>query len=108
MRIRMRDAQTRADNDPAVQADWVAVHNTRTDPARREALKVYYNHLYDRMIQIDPLIAAVANARRQAAITRMYYTRLGDEAPDNPFATPAPSSDTEGQNPPPPNEPPIP
>jgi hypothetical protein len=106
LRIHIREAQTRAANDPSVQADWVAAHNTRTDPERREALKVYYNHLYDKMIKIDPSIATLANARRQGSIDRMYYARLGDEVPDNPFATPTPPA--EGKNPPAPDEPPLP
>jgi hypothetical protein len=107
LRIRIREAQTRAANDPSVHADWVAAHNTHSDPQRREALKTYYNHLYDRMIQIDPSIAVLANARRQTDINRMYYVRLGEEAPEeNPFATPAPAA--EGKNPPLPEEPPIP
>jgi len=108
LRTRLREAQTRAVNDPSVHADWVAAHNTHSDPARREALKVYYNHLYDQIIRIDPSITALANMRRQSSIDRMYYTRLGDEIPPNPFATPLPSSELEGQNPPPPDEPPIP
>jgi hypothetical protein len=107
LRIRLREAQTRAANEAAVLADWVAAHNTRNDPARREALKVYYNHLYDRIIQIDPSVMELANSRRQAAIGRMYYPRLGDQIPDNPFATPVPA-EIEGQNPPPGAEPPLP
>jgi hypothetical protein len=107
LRIRLREAQTRAVNDPAVQAYWVAAHNTHTDPARREALKVYYNHLYDRIIRIDPSVIELANSRRQSVITRMYYPRLGEQIPDNPFATPIPA-EIEGQNPPPGTEPPLP
>jgi hypothetical protein len=104
LHIRIREAQTRAANDRSVQADWVAAHNTRTDPARREALKRYYNHLYDRMIQIDPSVTDLANFRRHAVIDRMYSSRLGEEAPDeNAFAVPAPQD--EGKNPPLPGEP---
>jgi hypothetical protein len=107
LKIRIREAQTRAANDPSVQADWVAAHNTRTDPARRAALTVYYNHLYSRIVQLDPSIAALANARRQSVITRMVNTRLGEDAPEvNPFATPTP--DPEGKNPPIPDEPSLP
>jgi hypothetical protein len=99
MRVRMRKAQTVAVNEPDIQADWAAAHETRSDPARREALKVYYNHLYDRMIKIDPTIAVGANLRRQAVLGRLVYARLGDLLPsDNPYATPEP--ETESQNPP--------
>jgi hypothetical protein len=104
MRLRMRDAQTRASNEPAIRGEWIAAHETRNDPARRAALKVYYNHLFDRMIQLDPTIADRVNARREAEIQHMYYPRLGDEAPsDDPFATPTPAA--EGPNPPPAEEP---
>jgi hypothetical protein len=99
LRIRIREAQTRALNDPDIQADWAAAHHTRSDPARRIALTLYYNHLYDRMSKIDPTIADRANARKQAAIARLYYVRLGEDAPsEDPFATPTPPA--EGPNPP--------
>ena len=99
MRIRMRRAETEAVNEPDIQAYWVAAHETRTDPARRDALKVYYDHLYDRMIKIDPVITTSANARRQALLARLVYARLGDLLPsDNPYATPIPA--VSGKNPP--------
>ncbi len=99
LNIRIREAQTRATGEPAIQAAWVAAHETRTDPDRRAALKVYYDRLYDRMIQIDPSIADLANARRQACIGRMYNVRLGEAVPaDDPFATPIPAGG--GKNPP--------
>jgi hypothetical protein len=99
VRIHMREAETLAANDPKIQADWVAAHNTLGDPARRAALIAYYNHLFDRMIKIDPTIADRVNARREAVVARMHYTRLGDLVPDdNPYATPAPAA--EGKNPP--------
>ncbi len=107
LHIRIREAQTRAVNEPAIRADWVAAHETRTDPERRAALTVYYNHLYDRMIQLDPSIATLANVRRQSAIFRMHYARLGDIVQaDDPFATPAPAAG--GKNPPLSDEPPLP
>ncbi len=107
LHIRIVQAQTRALSDPGIQADWVAAHQTRNDPARRAALTVYFNHLYDRMIQLDPSIADLANARRQTAIVRMHYARLGDIVPeDDPYATPAPAAS--GKNPPLNEESPLP
>jgi hypothetical protein len=95
----MREAQTRALNDPAIQADWDAAHKVRTDPERRVLLAVYYNHLYDRMIKLDPSIKDRVNTRRASAIARMKYTRIGDAEPaDNPFVQAAPA--TTGVNPP--------
>jgi len=105
MRVRLRRAATQAVSDPDIQADWVAAHETRSDPARRAALKVYYNHLYDRIIKIDPAIAVSANLRREALLARLIYARLGDLPPsDNPYATPVPEA--EGPNPPATEEPP--
>lgn len=98
-RIQMREAQTRAMSAPEIEAAWVTAHNTRTDPDRRAALTVYYNHLFDRMIQIDPTIATAVNLRREAILGRMHYGRLGDLLPaEDPYATPAPEA--EGPNPP--------
>jgi hypothetical protein len=107
IRLKMRAAETQALNEPQTQADWVAAHQTRTDPARRAALTVYYNHLYDRMIQIDPTIATAVNARRLGELGRLHYARLGDLLPaDNPYATPVPPA--QGVNPPTSDEPPPP
>jgi hypothetical protein len=104
VRVRLRQAQTEAMNAPEMQAEWAAAHSTRTDPQRRAALTDYYNHLYDRIIKIDPSIAANANLRRQAIITRMHYARLGDLPPsDDPYATPTPPAS--GKNPPSNDEP---
>ena len=99
MRIRLREAQTRALNEPGIQADWATAHHTRTDPERRAKLTIYYNHLFDRMIKIDPSIAERANARRSAALARMKYTRLGEaDISDNPFVQGVPA--VTGPNPP--------
>jgi len=62
-------------------------------------LAVYFNHLYDRMAKLDPSIAEQAKTRKQAAIDRMKYTRLGDlDNPEDPFA--APTQEASGPNPP--------
>ncbi len=99
VRLRMRAAETRALNDPAIQADWAAAHNTRTDPERRALLTVYYNHLYNRMLKLDPASSQRIEARRQSILARMKYTRLGDEDnSENPFVPPAPIAS--GPNPP--------
>jgi hypothetical protein len=98
-RIRIREAQNRALNDPGIQADWVAAYNTRTDVQHRALLTVYYNHLYDRIIHFDPSDADRANLRRASILARMKYTRLGDEdTSENPFVAPTP--EPSGPNPP--------
>jgi hypothetical protein len=98
-RLRMRVAETQVLNLPAVQAEWYAAHHTPTDPERRALLTVYYNDLYSRMIKLDPTNAQRIEARRQSALARMKYTRLGDtDNSEDPFVPPpaAPS----GPNPP--------
>jgi hypothetical protein len=98
-RIHMRELQTRAVNEPDIQALWVAAHETKTDPDRRAALTIYYNHLYDRIIKFDPSVKVNVNLRREAIISRLHYARLGDLPPaEDPYATPTPAP--EGPNPP--------
>jgi hypothetical protein len=100
-RIHMREARTRAVNQADIQADWVAAHHTATDPEKRQKLAVYYNHLYDRMIQIDPSIAQAANGERAGVLSRMRYPRIDDAAYENNlFATPTPTPSTAAPNPP--------
>jgi hypothetical protein len=99
MRIHLRELQTRVWNQPAIQADWAAAHHAATDPQRRALLAVYFNHLYDGMIKLDPTIAQRVNLRRQAVIERMKYTRLSDsDNSENPFVAPTPIPS--GVNPP--------
>ena len=100
-RIRLREAETRVLNDPAIQAEWAAAHRATTEPEHRARLTVYYDHLYDRVIKLDPSVAVRAKVRKANAIARMKYTRLGDaDNSENPFVAPAPSAS--GPNPPPP------
>jgi len=99
-RVRMRMAETRALNDPVVQADWVAAHAALTDTRRRALLTTYYTHLYDKMARIDPSLAERIATRKLATLARMKYTRLGDDDDnsENPFA-PVPQA-ASGPNPP--------
>jgi hypothetical protein len=100
-RIHMREARTHALNEAPIQADWAAAHQTVTDPERRVKLSVYYNHLYDRMIQLDPTVAKAANAERAAVIGRLKYPRIEDPAYENNlFATPTPTPSNVAPNPP--------
>ena len=56
MRIRYREAKTKAMQDPKVQAEWDRAHAVKTDAERRAALKSYYNLYCDRMEKIDPVV----------------------------------------------------
>jgi hypothetical protein len=102
LRVHLRMADTQAENDPKIQADWLAAHETRTDPDRRTALTRYYTDLTAEVEKIDPTIAQQADARKASAIDRLHYAHLGDEPPElDPFGTPPPPQ--EGQNPPSPD-----
>jgi hypothetical protein len=99
-RIHFRVAEIQAQNEPRIQADWFAAHQTRNDPDRREALTKYYNDLTAEIVKIDPTVAHQADVRRIAAIDRLHYAHLGDEPPDqDPFAA-APPAAVESLNPP--------
>ena len=52
----MREAKTKAQRDPAVQAEWDRAIEARTDYEKREALKSYYKMLYGRIAKIDPTL----------------------------------------------------
>ncbi|MGA3172186.1 MAG: hypothetical protein ABSE62_14370 [Chthoniobacteraceae bacterium] len=109
IRIKLREAQTRAQNDPDIGAAWHAAQTAPNDPRRRELLAAYYNHLYDRTIKIDPSLTDHINARRTYEIDRLKYFRLGEDdssiqAEDlysAPVEVPNPNPPgPEGQNPP--------
>jgi hypothetical protein len=101
-RIHIRLAETQAEREPQLLAEWYAAHQTTTDPDRRTALIKYYTDLAAAIVKIDPTVATQANNRKQAAIERLHNARLGDEPPpQDPFATPPPP--TESQNPPTPD-----
>jgi hypothetical protein len=98
--IHYRMAETQAENEPKIQADWYAAHQTRTDPDRRVALTKYYDDLTAEIVRIDPTVARQADLRHITAIDRLHYAHLGDQPPDqDPFAAPAPATQ-ESQNPP--------
>ncbi|HEX4087016.1 MAG TPA: hypothetical protein VHY22_19030 [Chthoniobacteraceae bacterium] len=100
MRIRIREAENRAQTMPDVQALWLGAHQAPTERKRRALIAKYYNLLYDRMIKLDPGIAERANLRRQTLIARLRYTRLGESNnSEDPFVAPPPV--VAGPNPPP-------
>jgi len=99
LRVHIRIAETQAENEPKIQADWLAAHETRTDPDRRTALTKYYTDLTAELEKIDPTVTQQVEARKVSAIDRLHYAHLGDEPPEfDPYGTPAPA--VENQNPP--------
>ena len=107
VRVHLRQAENHVLNDPAIQAEWDAAHRAPSQPERRTLLTAYYNHLYGDMIKLDPSIATLASVRRQAAIERMRYNRLGElDNSEDPFVSPTP--EPSGPNPPVPDTTPTP
>lgn len=85
-RIRMREAKTKAQHDPAVQAEWDRAAAVRTDYEKREVLKSYYKLLYGRMAKIDPTLKAPIETQLQQSLGQLEQTRI---APTQPPATAA-------------------
>ena len=75
-RIRMREIKTLALKDDKIQAEMETAMAAKTDSAKREALKRYYNLLFDRMIKIDPSCKEEIEARRTSYLNRYDQTRL--------------------------------
>lgn len=83
-RIRLREAKTKAQRDPAVQAEWDRAEAMKTDYEKRETLKSYYRLLYGRMTKIDPSLKAPINTLLQQSLARLEQTKI---APTQPPAT---------------------
>lgn len=83
-RIRLREAKTKAQRDPAVQAEWDRAAAMRTDYEKREVLKGYYKLLYGRMAKIDPTLKAPIETQLQQSLSQLEQTKI---APTQPPAT---------------------
>ena len=81
LHIKLREAKTKALQDPALQAELAKADRTKTDYDRREAYKRYYVLLYARMLQIDPSLAAGINAREGTSFSRIYQYRVTPTVP---------------------------
>ncbi len=80
-RIRLRQAQTRAQADPAVQAEWENAQRAHTDYEKREGLKRYYALLYARIRKIDPKVKKLAAEREAYSIRKLTQSRLAPTEP---------------------------
>ena len=83
-RIRLREAKTKAQRDPAVQAEWDRAAAVRTDYEKREVLKGYYKLLYGRMAKVDPALKAPIETQLREALGQLEQTKI---APTQPPAT---------------------
>ena len=71
LRIRYREAKTRALEDPKLQQEWDRAQSAKTEPDKREALKSYYNLLCDRMVKIDSTVKPRVETFRKTLIWRL-------------------------------------
>ena len=85
-RIRMREAKTKVQREPAVQAEWDRAAAMKTDYERRAVLKGYYKLLYGRMAKIDPTLKAPIETLLLRSLGELEQTRI---APTQPPATAA-------------------
>jgi hypothetical protein len=76
-RIRVRQAKTKAIQDPRVQEALERADTARTLPERREAMRDYYNALYDRMVRIVPSIQKSVALLRKENLGRFDESRIG-------------------------------
>lgn len=81
LRIRYRQAQSKAAADPAIQAFWEESRLAVTDYAKREAMKSYYQRLFKKMLAIDKGIAPLVEDRQRYALRRLEQTRIDPTDP---------------------------
>jgi hypothetical protein len=77
LRIRLRQAKTRALVDPKVQEALERADAAKTEPERREALRDYYKTLYDRMVRIDSSVKKSADLLKAQYLQRLDDSHIG-------------------------------
>ena len=85
-RIRLREAKTKAQRDPAVQAEWDRAATMKTDYEKRDVLKSYYRLLYGRMAKVDPTLKAPIDMLLRQSLSQLEQSKI---APSQPPATAA-------------------
>ena len=85
-RIRMREAKTKAQREPAVQAEWDRAAAMKTDYEKREVLKGYYRLLYGRMAKIDPTLKTSADQQLQESLGRLEQNHIAPTQPPSTVA----------------------
>ncbi len=86
-RIRLRETKTKAQRDPAVQAEWDRAGGLRTDYEKRETMKSYYRLLYGRMTKIDPALKAPIDILLQESLARLDQTKIAPTQPPSTIAS---------------------
>jgi hypothetical protein len=81
LRIRFRQAQSRAAQDPVIQGAWEESRVAVTDYDKRAALKSYYQMLFKRMLALDKGIAPIVDDRQRYQLRRLEQTRIDPTDP---------------------------
>ena len=76
LRVRYRQAHTRASADPAVRALWEQSRVVTTDFEKRAVMKSYYELLYKKMLSYDKGIEPVVTDRERYNIRRLAQSRI--------------------------------
>ena len=79
--VRLREAKTKAQRDPAVQTEWERAAAVRTDYEKRDVLKGYYRLLYGRMAKLEPTLKTPIDQQLQEALARLDQTRIAPTQP---------------------------
>lgn len=75
-RIRYRQAHSKAQNEPAVQALWQESREATTDYLKRDALRRYYKLLYQRILKHDKGLSPLVEERQRVSLRRLDQTRV--------------------------------
>jgi hypothetical protein len=88
-RIRIREAKTKAQRDPAIQAEWAYSNQVKTDYEKRQSLQTYYQLLYTRMAKIDPSIKLATEVLLKASLAELNQSKIAPTLPPpNPSTRP--------------------
>ena len=85
-RIRMREARTKAQREPVVQAEWERAAAMKTDYEKREVLKGYYRLLYGRMARIDPTLKAPIDQQLHESLGQLEQNHIAPTQPPSTVA----------------------
>ncbi|MEK0451608.1 MAG: hypothetical protein RL088_3876 [Verrucomicrobiota bacterium] len=81
LRVRYRKARTVAERDPAVVAAWEESRAARTDYAKRESLKRYYDLIRAKVLAIDRAVAPLLEERHRFSSKKLDQTRVDPTDP---------------------------
>lgn len=86
-RIRLREVKTKAQRDPAIQAEWDRAEAMKTDYEKREAMKSYYRLLYGRMTKLDATLKPSIDALLQQSLARLDQNKIAPTQPPTAIAS---------------------